>query len=172
MTKNIVITAPDRTEFEDDEKTTTIFLAGTIDGGDSEDWQKEICDAVLKTNGNKRRIVIFNPRRAEWPDDEGEIVKQIKWELDHLEKADVIIMHIAKDSKSPISLLEMGLFVKSGKLFVSCPEGFYRFDNVKVTCERYGAKLVTDYTVDDLVREIVDFASSDGLSDDFPHRRG
>ena len=33
---------------------------------------------------------------------------QVNWELEHLEKADLIIMNILASSKSPITLLEMG----------------------------------------------------------------
>lgn len=37
---------------------------------------------------------------------------QVNWELEHLEKADLIIMNILASSKSPITLLEMGLFMR------------------------------------------------------------
>ena len=58
-----------------------------------------------------------------------------------LEKADLIIMNILASSKSPITLLEMGLFMRSGKLRVICEPGFYRYDNVRLTCARYGVPL-------------------------------
>ena len=66
---------------------------------------------------------------------------QVNWELEHLEKADLIIMNILASSKSPITLLEMGLFMRSGKLRVICEPGFYRYDNVRLTCARYGVPL-------------------------------
>lgn len=64
----------------------------------------------------------------------------MEWELNALEKADYIIMFFGKDSKSPISLLEMGLYAKSGKLLVICPDGFWRKGNVDITAEKYGVK--------------------------------
>ena len=66
---------------------------------------------------------------------------QVNWELEHLETADLIIMNILASSKSPITLLEMGLFMRSGKLRVICEPGFYRYDNVRLTCARYGVPL-------------------------------
>ena len=67
--------------------------------------------------------------------------KQVNWELDHLERADIIIMNILASSKSPISLMEIGLFVKSGKLLVFCPKNYYRYDNVRIVCERFNIPL-------------------------------
>ena len=53
-------------------------------------------------------------------------------------------MVLLDDSKSPISLLEMGLYAKSGKLVVFCTPNFYRQDNVRLTCEKYNIELVQD----------------------------
>ena len=69
---------------------------------------------------------------------------QIKWEQDHLDSADIIAMVLLDGSKSPISLLEMGLYPKSKKLIVFCTPKFYRFDNVRLTCEKYHIPLVQD----------------------------
>lgn len=116
----------------------TFFLAGSIDNGEAYDWQREICDYSKEIKVN-----VFNPRRSEWDKNiyDKEIERQIDWELEHMEKADYIIMNILADSKSPISLLELGLHAKSGKLIVFCPKKFYRYNNVRVTCETYGVKL-------------------------------
>jgi len=65
----------------------------------------------------------------------------VNWELDALEKADYIIMFLEKNSKSPISLLELGLFADSGKLLVCCEEGFWRKGNVDIVCQRKGIKM-------------------------------
>jgi hypothetical protein len=117
---------------------TTFFLAGTIDNGLSVNWQKEIADYADEIN-----VTVFNPRRREWNPlaDSKDIELQINWELEHMEKADYIIMNILENSKSPISLLELGLHARDGKLIVFCPKNFYRYDNIKVTCETYGIKL-------------------------------
>ena len=121
----------------------TFFLAGTIENGKSVDWQKEIADYADEIN-----VTVFNPRRSNWNTSANskEIEKQIDWELEHMERADYIIMNILGDSKSPISLLELGLHARSGKLIVFCPKSFYRYDNVRVTCETYNIKL---YSIED-----------------------
>ena len=61
--------------------------------------------------------------------------------LNHLESADFIVMNILGSSKSPITLLEMGLFARSGKLAVVCEPSFYRYDNVRITCAKYHVPL-------------------------------
>ena len=112
-----------------------VFLAGTIDGGDSADWQAEAEQFFVRNGG----WLVFNPRQKEWhPEREGEMDYQVNWELSHLEEADVILMYFADGSKSPITLLELGLHARSGKLRVVCTEKFYRYDNVRITCARYG----------------------------------
>ena len=59
------------------------------------------------------------------------------------------------DSRSPISLLEMGLYARSGKLFVACSPDYYRYDNVRITCRRYGVPLYDSLTalLDDLPQQ-------------------
>lgn len=50
-------------------------------------------------------------------------------------------MNILGSSKSPVTLLEMGLFMKSGKLLVACEPDYYRHSNVLLTCARYNVPL-------------------------------
>ena len=120
-------------------RATRVFLAGTIDMGSGEDWQKE-AEAILASR--ESAYIVYNPRQREWnPLSTGEMEFQVNWELDHLEKADVIVMNFLPDSKSPITLLELGLFARSGKLRVICPPEFYRYDNVRITCEKYKVPL-------------------------------
>ena len=129
-------------EISRNDSFTKIFLAGTIDMGNSRDWQTEIHDRFSEMNG---RYILFNPRQENWDATRpGEMDYQVKWELDHLEDADMIIMYILGTSKSPISLLEMGLHAKSGKMYVICEKDFYRYDNVRITCDYYEVPLYND----------------------------
>ena len=123
---------------ENDERLS-IFLAGTIDNGDSENWQEQVIEN-FKFNS---KVKFYNPRRKQWdpcPDD-SELIYQIHWEQEYLDKADLIIMSISDDSKSPISLLELGLYAKDQKMVVFCNDKFYRYMNVKLTCEKYNIPL-------------------------------
>ena len=75
-------------------------------------------------------IVIFNPRRDDWDSSWSQnkinpkFREQVEWELAALEKTNLIAMYFEPDTKSPVSLLELGLFARSGKMIVCCPEGF------------------------------------------------
>jgi len=118
-----------------------VFLAGSIDMGKAEDWQPVVANILeqLQEVGE-----IYNPRRLDFqPDavqsiDNAYFTQQVLWELDHLEKADVVFMYLDPASKAPISLLELGLLARSDKLIVCCPKGFWRKGNVDVLCNRMG----------------------------------
>ncbi len=118
---------------------TKVFLAGTIDMGNSIDWQSQLAEQFESFVGD---FLLFNPRQGHWdPTVPDAMDYQVNWELEHLERADFIIMNILGSSKSPITLLEMGLFARSGKLVVVCEPSFYRFDNVRITCAKYDVPL-------------------------------
>ena len=116
----------------------TIFLAGTIDMGNSENWQAALVETF---SSNEGRYILYNPRRDTFTNTPDEMEYQVNWELDHLEKSQIIIMNILGSSKSPVTLLEMGLFMKSGKLLVACEPDYYRHANVRLTCARYNVPL-------------------------------
>lgn len=65
----------------------------------------------------------------------------VDWQKDVAE-----LFEKAPGNKSPITLLELGLFAKSGKLYVVCTEGFYRYDNVRITCAKYGVPVYASLT--------------------------
>ena len=122
-----------------DDSRIKVFLAGSIDMGGSEDWQAK---AIRELSGDG--VVLLNPRRADWnrawkpSADEPEFHRQVQWELDALERADIILMYFAPASQSPITLLELGLHADSGKVLLACPEGFWRKGNVDIVAERHG----------------------------------
>jgi hypothetical protein len=64
--------------------------------------------------------------------------------MDHLEQSDLIAMYFDPhpEKLSPITLLELGLHAKSGKLLVCCPDGFLRKGNIQVVCDRFGIPLI------------------------------
>ena len=147
-------------EYKDGEFPVNVFLGGTIDNGESVDWQTQLIEALDKEK-TVHPLCIYNPRRADWPssEDHDEIDKQINWELSHLEDADIIVMNILGNSKSPISLMEIGLFAKDHKLIVFCNPNFYRFDNVRIVCERYNIPLYTTNDILVIKNKILQFAN-------------
>lgn len=131
--------------------TKAVFLAGTIDNGDSTNWQEDLIEYCQDLN-----VAFFNPRRKEWNPEATtfDLEYQIKWEQQHLDMADLIVMCLLDNSKSPISLLELGLYAQSGKIIVFCNPEFYRYDNVRLTCEKYDIPL---YKVDlDNMKKIIE----------------
>jgi len=166
MSKVDIYTPPlkiDDMEYNEDGKVPfNIFLGGTIDNGGSADWQQELISAVSNIELVKP-VHIYNPRREDWPssDNYREIDIQINWELDHLEKADLIVMNILADSKSPISLMEIGLFARANKLIVFCPKTFYRYGNVRVVCKRYGIPLFTTNNIEYIARKVCEYVGVD-----------
>ncbi len=125
----------------------TLFLAGSIDQGKAGDWQKRVENELKNFD-----ITIYNPRRDDWDDSWEENIKnpnffeQVNWELEKLESCGIILMYFEPNSKSPISLLEFGLFAKNAKLIVCCPEGFWKKGNVDIVCQKYGIPLFDNLT--------------------------
>lgn len=146
-----VLKAPQ--EFVQDDNAS-IFLGGSIDMGAAENWQERL----TRDLSDYENLVILNPRRDDWdssweqdPTPGTQFYEQVEWELDCQEQADVNIYYFAADSKSPITLLELGLFAEDNVL-VCCPKEFYRYGNVKMVCDRYNVKMVESY--DELLNTI------------------
>ena len=116
-----------------------IFLAGTIDDGKGIQWQREVVKELEKYPG-----ILLNPRRDSWaaPLAPKQLQIQINWELDGLEQSELILLFLAPGSKSPITLLELGLFAKDKHIVVCCPEGFWRKSTVDAVCRRYSRRRV------------------------------
>ncbi|HEX7653547.1 MAG TPA: nucleoside 2-deoxyribosyltransferase domain-containing protein [Verrucomicrobiae bacterium] len=130
-----------------------VFLAGSIDDGQAQNWQTAFGESFAADS-----LVLLNPRRSVWPGvtEPVALQQQIDWELHGLERADVIAMYITAESKAPVSLLEFGLWARSGKLVVACEPGYWRRENLAATCARYHVPLVTNLTeLQHLVREAV-----------------
>jgi hypothetical protein len=120
-----------------------VFLAGSIEMGQAEDWQTAVAHALAAEDA-----VLLNPRRDAWDASWEQRItnpqfrEQVEWELAGQDVADLIAMYFAPTTKAPITLLELGLAAQTGKLVVCCPDGFWRKGNVEVVCRRYAIPLV------------------------------
>lgn len=145
------IFAPEKLEFS--EKDVTVFLAGSIEMNTAGPWAEELTD---KLKGFEN-LVLFNPRRkdfdktAKQTKDDPYFRGQVEWELQALEMCDIVYLYLQPGTKSPISLLELGIYTQTDKLIVCCPEGFWRKGNVDIVCDRY------DVPVFDNVEEAFEF---------------
>lgn len=123
-----------------------IFLAGSIEGGKADNWQIKIEKRFKDFD-----FMILNPRRDDWDTTQEERIRneqflsQVEWEHNALCDSDIIAMYFDANTKSPISLLELGLFAPTGKLVVCCPDGFWKKGNVEFICKEYNIPLMTDF---------------------------
>jgi hypothetical protein len=130
------------TPFDAPAGARVVFLAGSIEMGAAEDWQASLTAAL-----GARDVIVLNPRRDEWDAswrqsiDEPRFRGQVEWELDGLDRADIVAMWFAPATKAPITLLELGLHARGGKVVVGCPDGFWRRGNIEIVCARFGIPL-------------------------------
>jgi hypothetical protein len=122
-----------------------VFLAGSIDMGNAEEWQSIITDRLMDLD-----IDIYNPRRtdwdATWPQDPNfpPFREQVEWELERLDAANVIVFWFDPKGKAPVTMAELGLQAATSyfnvlplRIVVWCPKEFWRSGNVSLICERY-----------------------------------
>lgn len=127
-----------------------VFLAGSIEMGAAENWQTRVAE------GLPEEVIVLNPRRDNWDSsweqtiDHPQFREQVEWELQAQEDADLILMYFDPETKSPIALLELGLFSRS-PMIVCCPDGFYRKGNVDIMCTRYALPMAD--SIDDLIKK-------------------
>ena len=150
MADVIVVTAPD--EFQK-KFGVKVFLAGGITN--CPNWQKDVIECVKKhfnlycnedlyvneKYGNHADLVIFNPRRENFPiHDPSAAKEQIEWEFNALEKCDVFSMYFSSgESDQPICMYELGrnicrmqdksIYWKS-RIVVTVENGYRRKDDV------------------------------------------
>jgi len=150
MNKAIEIQAPNQVPLT---HGLYVFLGGSIEMGKAIEWQKEVIETLKDEN-----IVFLNPRRDDWNSEWTQTItdpnfnEQVTWELKRLEESDFIVMVIDPNTISPITLLEIGLHARSGKMIVCCPDGFFRKGNVDVTGHFYGYPVVE--TLEEVIEAI------------------
>lgn len=125
----------------------SIFLAGSIEMDTAEDWQKAL---TSKLEALGKGLTVYNPRRDEWDSSwtqeqsNHQFNHQVNWELDKLDECDIIFMYFSPNTKSPISLLELGRYAGQKEMIVCCPKGFWRKGNVDILCTRTNTHLFDD----------------------------
>lgn len=130
-----------------------IFLGGSIEMGNATEWQKEVVDAL-----SDLPVQLLNPRRDDWDSnwkqsiDNPEFKRQVEWELNSLELSDIIIFYIDPNTKSPVTMMELGIHSKNNKAIVFCADGFWRKGNIDVLCQFYDIKQVNSF--EELIEEV------------------
>lgn len=123
--------------------------------GNSENWQAKTEELLSDLD-----ITILNPRRDDWdsswdqdPTPGTPFYEQVSWELAAQNIAEIGIYSFLPGSKSPITMLELGLFRK--KALVICPKEFYRYGNIKMVCDHFHIDIVT---FDEMIETIHEYA--------------
>lgn len=130
---------------------TTLFIAGGI--SNCWDWQTPTIKRLLDSTD----LVLFNPRRTNWnmENSDAESKKQILWEHRHLAQADYIMFWFPSETLCPITLFELGKYLKSeAKLIVGTHPDYQRRLDVIVQTEIERPELII---YDDLDKMVSDF---------------
>jgi len=111
MGQLIYVEAPNQIPLEyKEQKIPIVFLAGGITG--CSEWQTELVEILrkyLEKLPMARRLIVINPRRANFPiHDKNAASAQVKWEFEMLRKANIISFWFDKDQIQPIVLFELG----------------------------------------------------------------
>lgn len=126
----------------------TIFLAGSMNFDFENHWRESAVDFIRYKWFNEidEDITIFNPRRENWSDDC--IIEQTSWNIHHIECSNYIILHLTNDAGvSPESLLEIGLFIRDKKMFISIESEHPKRIPLEIHIAKYGINpLVYSYT--------------------------
>lgn len=103
-----VITAPE--VYIPEPNDIKVFLAGGITG--CYNWQSDVIKKLHLYDGLDR-LVVFNPRRDNFPiDDPDAAPQQIKWEFTALEQMDIFSMYFdGGESLQPICQYELGRYI-------------------------------------------------------------
>nr|BDD48338.1 hypothetical protein 14 [Candidatus Omnitrophota bacterium] len=139
-----IIHAPKSFERERQQKDFVVFQAGSIEMGTAVDWQTKMSENLKDLND----LIILNPRRPDWDSSWEQTIEnpnfrqQVEWELDAMFFSHLVAMYFDPETKSPITLLELGLLAGKHKLVVCCPDGFWRKGNVDIVCRRYSVPQV------------------------------
>jgi hypothetical protein len=146
-----VVLAPN--PYTKDPSRKAVFLSGSIESV-TPNWQTRVTTAL-----SHLPITILNPLRTDWDSTWREDIsderfhKQVLWELEMMEAADILAIYFAPDTQAAITLLELGLSAKSGRVLIACPRGYWKRGNIQVVCERYKIELLD--SVDELIEGLL-----------------
>lgn len=129
------------------ENNISIFLGGSIEMGKAENWQQK----TLNHFKNYKNVTFINPRRQDWtsswsqdPIPNTPFYDQVQWELKAQFDSHFNIYYFDPTTTSPITLLELGLFINKTPL-IYCPQNYFRYGNVQITANYFNIPVLTDF---------------------------
>jgi len=132
-------------KYEGDEQP--VYLAGGI--SDSHNWQAEVVELLR----DKRRLVLINPRRANFPiGDPNAALAQITWEYEHLRKVAGILFWFPCETLCPITLYELGAWSMTQiALFIGVHPDYLKRRDVEIQTRLARPELKISYSLPDVV---------------------
>jgi hypothetical protein len=122
----------------------TIFLAGTTTPTAGGDWRETLIKRLAKYP-----VTFLDPTRKDWDStwredfSDARWASQISWELEWQNDADIVVVFFHEMTVAPVSLLELGLSVRSGKVIACAMPGYSKRGNVQAVCDMYSGEFVT-----------------------------
>jgi hypothetical protein len=126
-----------------------VYLAGGIT--DCPDWQAEVVAMLVPAP-----VAILNPRRRNFcVSDRKMAAGQIRWEFEHIRRADVVLFWFTEGpSPQPIALYELGAAASTGRsLAVGAHPGYVRRNDVLLQLALVRPELVVHSTLPAVVAE-------------------
>jgi hypothetical protein len=116
----------------------SVFLARSIEMDDISDFNSTL---------SRLPITILDPCRDDWDCSwrniyDPKFIEQTEWEIQQLEKADVIILFFHPGTMDGSKLLELGLYAKDRKTVVFCPNGYSMKAYLQIICRKYNIPLL------------------------------
>lgn len=154
---NVVMISPGDAYDERFEDYLKIYLSGSLDlGGKSTPWQQKFINGLSKLtvkHPNKPELpdytgfkfLVFNPLvpvNGEPSVDNPEFVQKLNWELEMMERSDVIFCNFLKKSVLISAISGYLLNAQTGKVICRCPIECNFYPQVKVLSDKYGIPLL------------------------------
>ena len=131
-----------------------VFLAGSIEMNTAIRWQDEVIKNLVHYSGT-----LLNPRRTAWDASWKQVAsnpkfkEQVTWELNGIEQSDYVAFYFDPRTKSPVTLLELGLALGLNKrIIIACPNGYWRKGNVDILASRNS--MIVHNSLSDLIRAL------------------
>lgn len=137
-----------RNHTEHQSKQPSIFLAGSMPTHGTANWRKQVEEVA----GNHYQL--FDPTHPNHDQlNDADMLKHIQWEWKGLKMADKILFNFLPNAKSPISLIELGMSISSGKAIVVCPKEFYKWQYIDALCKETSTPIFS--TLDEALNTII-----------------
>ena len=162
--------------YKKDENDVICFLAGPCGNGNK--WRNDVVSFLENIEKDKTlkldNLIIVDPFRKDWPDNDEALKEQVNWEVSMLNDADILVTYFgqSKEPKDvfPMTLMELGRNMMNIKekfgnnkinhrvLAFAHPE-YKLFTQLKFEIEAFTEKWKTPITLESTNKSIMTLAS-------------